>query len=79
MKKNFKEWLIAALKRAIRTFAQAVIGVLGTNYVRFNEVDWIGALSIGLTAFIISILMSLTGLPEVPDEDIKVKQIKNKK
>ena len=76
MKKNFKEWLIAALKRAIRTFAQAVIGVLGTNYVRFNEVDWIGALSIGLTAFIISILMSLTGLPEVPDEEIKVKQIK---
>lgn len=71
MKNNFKEWVIAALKRAIRTFAQAVIGVLGTNYVRFNEVDWIGALSIGLTAFIISILMSLTGLPEVPEEEIE--------
>lgn len=66
-KKNFKEWLVAALKRAIRTFAQAVIGVLGTNYVRFNEVDWVGALSIGLTAFIISILMSISGLPEVKE------------
>ena len=66
-KKNFKEWWVAALKRAIRTFAQAVIGVLGTNYVRFNEVDWVGALSIGLTAFIISILMSISGLPEVKE------------
>lgn len=75
---NFKKWVIASLKRAIRTFAQAVIGVLGTNYVRFSEVDWIGALSVGLTAFIISILMSLTGLPEVPEEEVKIKKVENK-
>lgn len=76
MKKNFKKWLIASLIRAVRTFAEAILAVIGTNYIRFNEVDWVGALSIGLTAFIITILMAITGLPEVPDEEIKVKQIK---
>lgn len=70
-KKNFKKWLIASLIRAIRTFAEVIIATIGTNYVRFNEVDWVGALSIGLTAFIITILMAITGLPEVPIEENK--------
>ena len=48
MKKgNFKKWLIASLVRAVRTFAEVILATIGTNYVRFNEVDWIGALSIG--------------------------------
>lgn len=76
MKNNFKKWLIASLIRAIRTFAEVMLATIGTNYVRFNEVDWIGALSIGLTAFILTIIAAITGLPEVPTEEIKVKQIK---
>ena len=53
-----------------------MLATIGTNYVRFNEVDWVGALSIGLTAFILTIIAAITGLPEVPEEEIKVKQIK---
>ena len=60
MKKNFKKWLIASLIRAIRTFAEVMLATIGTNYVRFNEVDWIGALSIGLTAFILTIIAAIT-------------------
>ena len=67
-KKNFKKWLIASLIRAIRTFGEVVLATIGTNYVRFSEVDWIGALSIGLTAFILTIIAALTGLPEVEKE-----------
>ncbi len=76
-KKNFKKWIIASLIRAVRTFAEVMLATIGTNYVRFNEVDWIGALSIGLTAFILTIIAALTGLPEVPEEEVK--KIKNKK
>ena len=57
MKNNFKKWLIASLIRAIRTFAEVILATIGTNYVRFNEVDWVGALSIGLTAFILTLLI----------------------
>lgn len=76
MKNNFKKWLYASLIRAVRTFAEVILATIGTNYVRFNEVDWVGALSIGLTAFILTIIAAITGLPEVPEEEIKVKQIK---
>lgn len=70
-KEYLKKWIVASLIRAVRTFAEAILAVIGTNYVRFNEVDWVGALSIGLTAFIITILLSITGLPEVTTKEVK--------
>ena len=59
-------WTAAAI-RALRTFAQGMIGAIGTSAVGVTQVDWLGAASIGLTAAIISILMALAGLPEVDD------------
>ena len=67
-KKNFKKWIKATLIRAIATFAEAILGVIGSNLMKFTEIDWIGALSIGLTAFVFTILRALTGLPEVEKE-----------
>ena len=60
------EWIKAAGIRALRTFAQAFIGAIGAA-VFIDQVKWLEALSAaGLAAFL-SILMSIAGLPEVPE------------
>lgn len=58
------EWLKATAVRAVRTFAQGTLGALGTTAVGVTQVDWVGAMSIGATAAIASVLMALAGLPE---------------
>ena len=61
-----KEFLKAALIRAIRTFAQSLVSVLTVAKV-FHEVDWLMALSAAGMTTLVSILMSVaTGLPEAP-------------
>ena len=55
--------------RAIRTFAQGMLGAIGTTAIGVTEVDWVGAASIGATAAIVSVLMAFAGLPEVPALD----------
>jgi hypothetical protein len=68
---NWKEWAIAALIRAVRTFAQTFVSMIAVG-AAFSEVDWLRALSVSGVAFVLSILTSLAGLPEVekkpPDE-----------
>ena len=34
--KNFKKWLIAALIRAVRTFAQTLITLIGSDYINID-------------------------------------------
>ena len=67
--KNFKAWVRAALIRAVRTAAQAVIVLTGTDAVNILTLDWmqIGGIAAGM-AFV-SILTSIAGLPEVKDEE----------
>lgn len=65
MKWNWKEFLIAALIRAVRTFAQTGVSMIAVG-AAFSEIDWIRVLSVAGVAFVLSILTSLaTGLPEV--------------
>ena len=67
MKWNWKEWALAALIRAIKTFAQAFAASIGVG-MAVSEVEWLRALSVSGVAFVLSILTSLaTGLPEVQD------------
>ena len=61
---NWKEWAIAALIRAMKTFFQTFAGFIAVG-AAVNEVDWLRALSVSGVAFVLSILTSLTGLPEV--------------
>ena len=73
MKWNWKEFLIAAAIRAVRTFAQTFASMIAVG-AAFSEIDWLRALSVSGVAFVLSILTSLaTGLPEVekkpPDEE----------
>lgn len=68
MKKVFtKQWLKASGVRAIKTVAQTAIAMIGTSAV-IAEVDWIMVLSASALSGVLSILTSITGLPEVEEE-----------
>ena len=62
---NWKECAKAALIRAIRTFAEAMLAYIGTGALVLGDVNWLAALSAGGFGFITAILLALTGLPEV--------------
>lgn len=64
-----KAWLKAALVRALRTVAQAALGVIGGSALTIGEVNWLAVISTAALAGIVSFLMSLAGLPEVKEED----------
>lgn len=65
MEKVFtKEWFYAAFIRAIKTFFQTFIAVIGTASL-LSSVNWLEVLSASAMAFILSIATSITGLPEV--------------
>ena len=67
MKRNWKQWILAALIRAVRTFAQTFVGFIAVG-AALEEIQWLRALSVSGAAFVLSILTSLaTGLPEVED------------
>ena len=61
---NWKEWAKAALIRAVKTFAQTFAGCIAVG-AAVSEVDWLRALSVSGVSFVLSILTSLAGLPEV--------------
>lgn len=66
-KERIIKWAKAALIRAIRTFAEAMIGYIGGSAVVLGDVNWVAALSAGAFGFIMAWLLALTGLPEVED------------
>ena len=71
MKWDWKDFWIKALIRAVRTFAQSFVSMIGVG-AAFNEVDWLRALSVSGVAFVLSILTSLaTGLPEVEKKPVE--------
>ena len=63
----WKQWLKDALIRAIRTFAQTAVSMIAVG-AAFSEIDWLRALSVSGVAFVLSMLMSLGGLPEVDEQ-----------
>ena len=72
---NWKEWALAALIRAVKTFAQTFVGCIAVG-AAVDEVQWLRALSVSGVAFVLSIMTSLAGLPEVKEKepDIKMKE-----
>lgn len=60
-------WVRAALIRALKTMAQAAIGVLGTGTIGLMQADWANVLSIALMGGVLSLLTSIAGIPEVDD------------
>lgn len=70
MKWDWKEWLKYALIRAVKTFAQTFAGTIAVG-AAWSEVDFPRALSVSGVSFVLSLLTSLGGLPELkpPPED----------
>ena len=67
MKKDyFKRWIKAAGIRALKTVAQTAIGVIGPS-AALGDVNWIRVASASGLAGILSLLMSIAGLPEVEE------------
>ena len=59
-----KSFWRAALIRAVRTLCQTAIASIGTTAL-LSEVDWVMVASTAALAGVLSILTSITGLPEV--------------
>ena len=64
IKENTREWLKAAAIRAVKTFAQTALSMLTIGQALI-DVNWVNVLSVSAVAALISILTSITGLPEV--------------
>jgi len=69
MTRDWGKWFVAAGIRAIKTIAQTAVATIGTSAV-ISEVNWLMVGSASLLAGILSLLTSVAGLPEVPDEPI---------
>lgn len=59
------KWLKAAGIRAIKTFAQTAVAMIGGDMVGLMNVEWLAVLSVSATAAVVSLLTSIAGLPEV--------------
>lgn len=57
-------WLKAAGIRALKTFAQTAVALIGTGLVGVLDVDWQSVASVAFVAAVVSVLTSLAGLPE---------------
>ncbi len=80
-----KEFWVAAGIRALKTFAQALIAVIGTDALGVTDVDWMQAAEAAALAAILSLLMSAAsmpfgekGTPGLPGEDIAPERRKAK-
>lgn len=58
-------WLYAAGIRAVRSAAQAVILLTGTDMVNFVSLDWVQIAGVAAGMAFVSLLTSIAGLPEV--------------
>lgn len=64
---NTQNWIKKSAIRAGKTVAQAAIAGIGTAAV-MGQVDWKYVVSASVLAGVISILTSIAGIPEVPED-----------
>lgn len=67
MSKLTKDWLKAALIRAVRTIAQTFVAMIAGGVV-FSDINWGYTASASLFAGVVSVAMSIAGLPEIDCE-----------
>ncbi|MBQ1986354.1 MAG: hypothetical protein II230_08635 [Clostridia bacterium] len=68
-KTNWKIWGKAAAVRAVKTVSQTALATVGTAAM-LDEVNWLAVLSASALAGVLSVLMSVAGLPEVKTEEV---------
>lgn len=63
-KRDWLNWAKLAGIRALKTFAQTFLALVPTTAVVLNDVPWLVVLSGSALAAVLSLVMSLAGLPE---------------
>ena len=66
MKEKFIKWIKAAGVRAVKTVAETAVATIGTTAV-ISQVDWKLVVSASLLSGIVSLLISVKGLPELKE------------
>lgn len=60
-----KSFWKSALIRALRTFCQSLVTLIGTDAINIIDIDWLTITGIAATTAVMSLLTSIaTGLPE---------------
>ena len=62
------KWLKAAAFRAVKTVCQTAVAIIAVG-VPIYDMDWKNILAVSLTAGVCSMLTSVAGLPEVPEDE----------
>ncbi len=62
--KDYKKWIKAAGIRAVKTVAETAVATIGTAAV-ISNVDWRVVVSASLLSGLLSLLISIKGLPEL--------------
>ncbi len=68
MSNYWRNWIKAAGVRAIKTIAQTAIATIGTS-AAMGEVNWVMVASASSLSGILSLLTSISGIPEVGKEN----------
>ena len=66
----WKAWWKCAGIRAVKTVAQTAVATVGVS-AAMSDVDWAFVASASVLAGVLSLLTSVTGLPELPEPEIK--------
>ena len=76
-KQNWKDFLLSAGARALRSFCQSVVILMGTDAVSIIELDWARIIGVSAGYALASFLTSVAlGLPEV--DDVKIHDLTTK-
>lgn len=67
--RSWKTWWKAAGIRAVKTVAQTAVAIIGTA-VLIENVSWVAMLSSSVLSGILSLLTSVSGLPEVSGTEV---------
>lgn len=64
-KEQLTSWACGAFVRAVKTAAQTAVALIGTGAVAITSLDWAQIAAVSATAFVLSVLTSIGGIPEV--------------
>ena len=70
MNGQLRAWGRAVVVRAVKTWAQSAVALIGTNAASVTSLDWPQVLGASATAAVVSVLTSLAGLPEAGGDSV---------
>lgn len=64
-KESIIKWAKAAAVRAVKTGAESIVTLVGSDMVNIVSLDWPQILGITATTMVLSVCISIAGVPEV--------------